>query len=257
MSDAHIYQRDIEAFGRFTVSRIQELVLPIDADFRQALRAMAARLDAATEAVLEEARKAAAARATPPASGRARRGKADPVAAGRDVMRRLVQQAGARPSGAALTRDLLRQKTLATVLRRRPAELAATMTHALDVIEQHGRRLPDHEAWAAEVRRSRDAVAPLAKSVRARRLARRTPTPEMQAARAAWLEVYGAAKLLVRCVLRLHGKLSLMPQIFDDLAAEVRAPTDPAAPTPPSSTPQAGGRRDRRGARGGAMSARG
>lgn len=217
MSDATIYQRDIEAFGRFTAARIRELVVPLDADFKPSLRAMAARLEAATEAVLEATRKADAARAAPATPGRARRRKVDPVAVGRDVMRRLVQHAGARPGGAALTRDLLRQNTLATVLRR-PAELVATMTHALEVLEQQRRRLPDHEAWTAEIERARDAIAPLAKTVRARRLERRTPTPEMQAARAAWLEVYGAAKLLVQCVLRLHGKLSLMPEIFGDLA---------------------------------------
>ena len=67
-------------------------------------------------------------------------------------------------------------------------------------------------------------------SVRKTRLARRTMTPEVKAARAEWLNIYGAAKLLVECVLRLHGKVSLMPQIFDDLADASRATGEPANP---------------------------
>ncbi|WP_437625898.1 hypothetical protein [Sorangium sp. So ce1151] len=234
MSHPYIYQRDIEVYGRFTASQIQELVVPVDAGFKQALRAVAARLDAATDALREATLNATAAAVATSAPGAATKGRVDPVAAGRELMRRLVEHAAARPGGVALARDLLQGQTLTTVLRRRPAKLAAAMAHALEVIEQHRRLLPEHEAWAAEIERARDALEPLTRSVRKSRLARRTMTPEVKAARDEWLNVYGAAKLLVECVLRLHGKVSLMPEIFDDLPKATRAAVAPINPAPRS-----------------------
>ncbi|XXX80529.1 hypothetical protein WMF30_17350 [Sorangium sp. So ce134] len=230
MSNSYIYQRDIQAYGRFTASQIRRLVLPIDAGFQQALRAVAARLDAATEASRKAILEAAAAAVAAPASSASRKRQADPVARGRDVLRRLVEHAAARPGGVALARDLLQGQSLATVLRRRPATLATALDHAIEVLGQRKRQLPGHEAWVAELKRSRDALEPLVRSVRKTRVALRTITPEMKAARADWLNVYGAAKLLVECVLRLHGKVSLMPQIFDDLAGAGRVSGEPANP---------------------------
>ena len=43
-------------------------------------------------------------------------------------------------------------------------------------------------------------------------------TPEVEQARTRWLQVYGAAKSVVEGVLRLQGRLDLMPHIFYDLA---------------------------------------
>ncbi|WP_437940798.1 hypothetical protein [Sorangium sp. So ce341] len=230
MSDSYIYQRDIEAYGRFTASQIRKLVVPVDAGFQQALRAVAARLDAATEASRKAMVAATAAAAAAPASSAARRREADAVARGRDLLRRLVERAASRPGGVALARDLLQGQSLATALRGRPAKLAQALAHAAEVLEQRKRPLPEREAWVAELERSRDALDPFLRSVRKARLARRTMTPEAKAARAEWLTVYGAAKLLVECVLRLHGKVSLMPQVFDDLAGAGRAPGEPVSP---------------------------
>ncbi|WP_438028858.1 hypothetical protein [Sorangium sp. So ce233] len=239
MSHPTIYQRDIQEYGRFAASQIQRLVVPVDAGFKQALRVITARLDAATEALAEAKRKATAAAVASPAPRASRKGQVDPVAAARELMRRLVEHAASRPGGVALARSLLQGQTLATVLRRRPAELAAALTHALEAVEQNKRRLPDHEAWAADLQRSREALEPLLRSVRKRRLALRAITPEMKAARDEWLNVYGAVKLLVESVLRLHGKASLMPEIFDDLADATRVATrsTPPAPRSPADPP--------------------
>lgn len=231
MSDSYIDQYETQAYGPFAVSQIEELVLPLDADFKKPLAAVARRLAAATEAMGAAMRKAGALEATTFKSGASAGAHADPLAAGRDVMRRLVKYAESRPSGSALAAKILQNQTLTTVLRRRPAKLVGSMTHALGVIEQHKRELPEHKAWAADLKAVRDALDALTKSVRKTRLARRAMTPEVRAARAEWLKVYGAAKLLVECVLRLHDKVHLMPEVFDDLAEvhRVAGVTDSAA----------------------------
>ncbi|WP_437592699.1 hypothetical protein [Sorangium sp. So ce1000] len=217
MPDPYIYQRDIQTYGRFTASQIQKLVLPVDAGFGTALRTVTARLDAATEALRKATLSATAAPVPPSASRGSRGGRTNPVVVGRGLLRRLVEDAASRPNGVALAREILQGQTLATALRLRPAALAAALTRAIEVVERHKGQLPEHEAWTADLERSRDALDPLIRSVRKTRLARRTMTPAMKAARDEWLTTYGAAKLLVECVLRLHGKTSLMPEIFGDL----------------------------------------
>ena len=64
-------------------------------------------------------------------------------------------------------------------------------------------------------------------------------TPEVRAARENWLTVYGALKLLVESVLRLHGRTERMSEIFDDLAEIHRAPgvNDGETPAQPPTTP--------------------
>lgn len=231
MSDSYIDQYETQAYGPFAVSQIEEIVLPLDPAFKKSLAAVAARLTAATEAMGAAMRKAGALETTTYKAGASAGGCADPLAAGRDVMRRLVKYAESRPSGSALAAKILQNQSLSTVLRRRPAKLVGAMTHALGVLEQHKRELPEHKAWAADLKAARDALDALTKSVRKTRLARRAMTPEVRAARAEWLKVYGAAKLLVECVLRLHDKVHLMPEIFDDLAEvhKVAGVTDGAA----------------------------
>jgi hypothetical protein len=98
------------------------------------------------------------------------------------------------------------------------------MTHALGEVTKHKKALPEHDAWIAEVGAARDAIDALDKSVRKSRVERRAMTPEVQAARVEWLKVYGAAKLVVEAALRLHDKLTLLPEVFDDLAEVHRAP---------------------------------
>ncbi|MSP63010.1 MAG: hypothetical protein EXR72_22275 [Myxococcales bacterium] len=47
---------------------------------------------------------------------------------------------------------------------------------------------------------------------------RRLMTPELAAARVSWLQTYAAVKCGVESVLRLSGRIDLMPEVFYDLA---------------------------------------
>lgn len=149
--------------------------------------------------------------------------RGDPLAQGHAVFRRLIKYVESRPDGDAIASKLLGGDNLTTVLRRRPQKLVAAMTHALGEVPKHKKSLPEHDAWIAEVGAARDAIDALDKSVRKSRVERRAMTPEVQAARAEWLKVYGAAKLVVEAALRLHDELKLLPEVFDDLAEVHRA----------------------------------
>jgi hypothetical protein len=53
--------------------------------------------------------------------------------------------------------------------------------------------------------------------------ARLDTSPDVEAARASWLQTYSAAKGVVECVFRLTGKMHLMSAVFHDLAVPANA----------------------------------
>jgi hypothetical protein len=91
-------------------------------------------------------------------------------------------------------------------------------------------RASDKGAWHDEAAALRAELTPVVEHSQNARTERSTVTPELEAVRQAWLQTYVAAKNGVECVLRLSGKLHLMPVIFYDLA--VPGPTKVTEPPP-------------------------
>jgi hypothetical protein len=213
--DTYIDKYETLGYGDFAAAQLVALVKGLDPDFDKPVEKMAKRLAAATEAMRAALKKSGDVEVTTYAGAA---GDGDPVASARDVLKRAVRYAESRPQGDAVASAMLQGETLGTVLRRRPAKLIASLDHAIGAVEQHKKKLPEHQHWAAELTQARDALDKLDKAVRKSRVERRAMTPEVQAARAEWLKVYGAAKLLAECVLRLADKAQHMPEVFDDLA---------------------------------------
>lgn len=221
MADTYIDQFETLAYGPFAVDQIKTLVIGLDPNFDKLVKHLASQLTLVTEAMRAALHKAGAIEVT---TFKQAESRGDPLAQGHAVFRRLIKYVESRPDGDAIASKLLGGDNLTTVLRRRPQKLVAAMTHALGEVTKHKKALPEHDAWIAEVGAARDAIDALDKSVRKSRVERRAMTPEVQAARAEWLKVYGAAKLVVEAALRLHDKLKLLPEVFDDLAEIHRAP---------------------------------
>lgn len=238
MTDTYIDQHEPLSYGPFAVTQIKAHVIGLEPAIDGALGAIVGRLTSAGEAMQKALSKAGDVDGTTYASGKA---DADPVGAARDVMRRVVRYAESRPDGDALAAKILDGEALSTVIRRRPAKLLGALQHAIDTVGANKAKLAEHKAWTAELTAAHLALGALDKKVRTSRIGRRAMTPEVKAAREAWLVVYGAAKLIVEGVLRLQGKVALLPEIFDDLAEVHRAPgvtdggapAEPVAPEPP------------------------
>jgi hypothetical protein len=87
-------------------------------------------------------------------------------------------------------------------------------------------------AWTAELDDLVAALTLLVAHSDNAQTARTEATPELAAARQAWLGNYVADKHGVECVLRLAGKVHLMPTVFHDLAVPLTTQvTKPPAPS--------------------------
>ncbi|APR75876.1 Hypothetical protein A7982_01223 [Minicystis rosea] len=188
----------------------------MDADLDPAVKVVSARITAASDAMEAALKKAgeielityAAAGSTP----------TDPVAEGRRVLRQAISYAESRDDGAAIVADMLNDENMGTVLKRRPVKLAGALTNAIKGIEKHKASLKEAADWTAKLTAARDALEKLNQNVRKARSDRRSMTPEIAAAREAWLVTYTSAKDIVSGVLRQRGKLSMLSEVFDDLA---------------------------------------
>lgn len=215
VADTYIDQYETIGYGNFTIAQIQDRIVGLEPDFDKALKLILKKLTGATEAMSTTLEKAGAMTV---ATYKPKKGDADPVAAARDVFRRLIKYAESRPGGDAIAKTILGGDTLSTVIRRRPSKLVAALNHALAGVTKHKSKLSEHKSWTEELTAARDALDALDKNVRKTRSDRRQMTPEVAAVRSEWLKIYGAAKLTVEAVLRLHDKVALMPEVFDDLA---------------------------------------
>jgi hypothetical protein len=238
MSDPYIDPFEAVGYGRFTCAQIPALVVGIDAACDKALEHTVARLQEATDALAQTLARTAEHKSVTFTQAEA---GDDPIGRAQDVLTRLYRYAQSRPDGDAIAASILNGERLTTVKRRRPAKLVAALDHAIAQVEAHKKLLDEHKKWLAELTAVRDALTALDAAVRKTRIERRQMTPELQAARAAWLKTYAAAKLIVEGVLKLHDRTSIMHEVFDDLAEIHRVPgvTDdaPAEPTPASPTP--------------------
>jgi hypothetical protein len=90
--------------------------------------------------------------------------------------------------------------------------------------------------WSQEIEEATQLIAPAIQHSNNAKTERRAATPELEAARQAWLQVYTAAKCGVECVLRLSGNLHLMQSVFFDLTVPANTKVTQAPPVPPSPT---------------------
>lgn len=216
MADSYIDKYETILYGRFSASQIPALVVGLDPELDPAVTVMANRITAATDTMEAALKKAgdldlvtySSAGATP----------TDPVAEARRVLRQAVAYASSRDSGDAIVADMLNDVNLGTVVKRRPVKLAGALGDALKGLAKHAAALPEHAAWEAKLTAAKKALDGLNQSVRKARDDRRTMTPEIAAAREAWLLTYASAKNVIEGVLRGKGKLRLLHEVFDDLA---------------------------------------
>ncbi|MDB4930249.1 MAG: hypothetical protein JWM10_2733 [Myxococcaceae bacterium] len=241
MADPYIDQFETQSYGPFAVAQVQSLAIGLDAPFDPLLRhvsGVVTERTAALGALLGRADGHVTVTYKPAP------GERDLVADAIDVLRKLEKYASSRDDGDAIADDVLGGRSLTAVARLRPARVPGALDTALKAVQKHQEALPEHAAWTKRLRAAHKHVTDLNLRVRASRSERREMTPEIAAAREAWITAYGSLKLAVESLLRLQGKTRLMPEIFDDLAETHRAagvsdgePT-PDAPSDPKPLPQ-------------------
>ncbi len=220
MADPYIDQFETQSYGPFAAAQVEALAKGVDARYDALLEYLCGVLSERTKALGAQLARADghAVVTYKPADG-----EPDHVADAVDVMRKLVSYASSRDAGDAIVESVLKGRTLTSIGKLRPARLPEVLDTALKGVAKHRDDLPEHAAWTKRLRDAHKSVSDLNTRVRTSRSARREMTPEIAAAREAWLVAYGALKLAVESVLKLHGRTRLMAEIFDDLAETHRA----------------------------------
>lgn len=219
------------AFGRFTAAQIQSLLLGLDVELDPTMKLVAGRVLSTTEAL-----EIAMIRSGTPEFllHRASHGQPDPLREARDALRGLVHDAETTRDGFMFASRLLQGESLSTVLRRTPAKLIVRMDHARLVVEDSKKQLMSHEHWLGVLSRTRDELAAFDARVQAARHERRGIAAEVHAAWQPWQRTYTAAKHIVIGLLAGCEQITLVREVFDDLADEMEARLS-QMPPPPSS----------------------
>lgn len=118
-----------------------------------------------------------------------------------------------------------------TAVGKSAPRILLALSHIAQALGQKDSPVREAKEWHKEISAAAAALAPAVAHSDSARAARRDVTPALEQARAGWLQVYAAAKSTVEAVLRLTGKLHLMPLVFHDLAVPESAKvTEPPAP---------------------------
>lgn len=232
VTDRYIDQDETQIYGTYSSRKIRTRVVGLIPAYDKALEYVADELDAATLAVsaaVEAAREADAA-----------------VRGGTDVRRSALKNAvgllgrfskhldSHAPGKVDRKTYFVTDGTAGGVGRSVPRVIAA-LQHISKKLKAKSSPVTNSAEWAKELAGAAAALAPVAEHSDDARTDRSQITPDVEAARQAWLTAYSASKLLVESVFRMVGKVDQMPKVFFDLAL----PANTKVTEPPADEPEA------------------
>lgn len=229
MADLFIDYDETRIYGDYAVEQIAHLALGRVREFDAALQHVSLALRVATDAV---AAHLYAARAQDPAYHAQVARREAPVAEARDVLSRFSKHLESHRAGTVSYGAFFVEPS-ATLSRRGPQRLLAALDHVLGSLDEHRAEVRDIEFWREQILAARAGLETVALDDRELR-ARAVSGPGLVAARAHWLNVYAAAKSLVRATLTLSGSSIALDEVFDDLADvhHAEGAIDDPAPAP-------------------------
>jgi hypothetical protein len=240
MTDRFIDQDETQIYGPYASKRIRALIGLIAA-FDAGLAHLADEIDAATAAVKEAVTSAR------DKDAELRDGvqkKIPALAQSLDLLGRFSKHLNAHPAGAVDRKVFFTADgTVGGIGRSAPRVLLA-ITHITGKLDPANKpAVNSADTWHQDFSIMMNALGPVVERADDARTDRRGVTPEVEAARQAWLQVYVAARAGVECVLRLTGKLDQLSNIFYDLTVPATAkitsiPDDePSQPAGDTNTP--------------------
>lgn len=157
----------------------------------------------------------------------------DALANSRDLIVRFGSYLGSLKGRPVDPRRFFQSENPSVLARRRITKLVAALEHIVSEIDKSGDKIKDAKSWRDEFIEAHEALSGVEKQHRASRVEQYDITPEIAAAREAWLAVYANNKALIRGLLGHAGRPELMPLVFDDLA-EVHRTTGTSDAEPPA-----------------------
>lgn len=214
MADRYIDQDETKIYGEYAAGKIRKRVVGLVPEFDKALEYVASEIETATNAVEAAVTEARTHDAT------IRKGTKQRVSALKqaiDVLGRFSKHLDTHPAGTIDRKTYFTVNGTAGAVGRSASRVLLALNHIALKLKAKETPVKSASDWAKECAAAASRLAPLAEHSDDARTDRREATPEIESARAAWLQVYGAAKLTVEAALRLTGRLSLLPKVFFDL----------------------------------------
>ncbi|MFO0573365.1 MAG: hypothetical protein U1A78_05170 [Polyangia bacterium] len=235
MADRYIDYDETQIYGPEAGRQIRKRVVKLLPKFDAALGYVADELDDATAQV---GKLLGSTRGHDAARRAGSRQKAPLLAEALDVLGRFSRHLDTHKAG--LDRKVFfPDGGTKTALGSSAPRVLLALSRIADLLEQKDSPVREAKAWHKEVSAAAAALAPAVAHSDSARSSRREVTPALVQAREAWLQVYAAAKSTVEAVLRLTGKLQLLPTLFPDLAVSEGGGDEPApAPAPAGGGPE-------------------
>lgn len=220
MADRFIDQDETQIYGPYTSRRIRTRVVGLVPAFDVALDYLADQLDIATVAVkttVDGARTHDA---------RLRRGaqeKTPLLKQAISLLGRYSKHLDGHAPGTIDRKVFFVADGTASGVGRAAASVLLAVTHIAGKLQDPDSNVADRLRWHGDFTTMMTNLGPVVEHAHDVRTDRREVTPEVEAARQAWMQHYLAARECVTCVLRLTGRLDLLSSIFHDLAVPANA----------------------------------
>jgi hypothetical protein len=241
MPDRYIDHDETEIYGAYAADKIRSRVKGVIVEFDDALEYVAAEISEATQAVQGAVADARAADAEIRKGSKAR---GSVLKQAMSLLGRFSKHLDTHAPGTIDRKTFFVADGTAGGVGKGVPRVLRALQHIGKQLKAEGSPVKNAAEWAKECADLAAKLAPIAEHGDNARTDRSSVTPEIETARQAWLQTYGAAKLTVEAVLRLSGKLHLMPLVFFDLAvpsnAKVTSAPSGEVDEPEAEEPEAG-----------------
>lgn len=214
MADRFIDQDETQIYGPYAARRIRRLVGLLPA-FDPVLMYFAGEIEAATGAVKDAVDSART------QDARVRRGvqqKRPLLEQATGLLGRFSKHLDGHAPGAVDRKVFFTADGTASGVGRGAASVLLAVTHITGKLQDEQSAVADRATWHGEFNAMMTSLGPVVEHAQDARTDRRDRTPEVEAARQGWMQVYLAARDCVTSLLRLTGRLDRLSTIFYDLA---------------------------------------
>ncbi|UQA57224.1 hypothetical protein [Polyangium aurulentum] len=230
MADKFIDQDETQIYGPYASRHIRARLLGIIPAYDPALHYVTDRIDAATATM---AAAVSAAREKDADRRKGAQGKAPILKGAKQLLGKFSQHLSGHDPGSVDRKVFFPKDGTARGAGSSAQDVLLAVLHVAARLEDPKSPVRDAAHWRERFDAAAKALASVVAFAEDARVERQSLTPEVEAARQAWLNGYQSAKALVESLLRQLGRLEQMPLFFHDLNVPSGARVTEAPPDPP------------------------
>ncbi len=215
MTDKFIDQDEVSVYGPHASKQIRTRVIGLVGAFDAALNHIADNLDVSTQAIETAVN---ASRKKTLESQKGAKDKAPMLAQATELLNRFSNHLDGHKAGAVNRKLFFTLDGTVRGIGRSASNILLAVNRITGELSDTSCPVNSRAEWHQEFSDMGVSLGSVVAFAGDARTDRRELTPEVRAARDAWLNLYQVAKCVVEGVLRLTGKMHMMPAIFYDLA---------------------------------------